>query len=139
MDILSNQFIGTGWKYPIEFNPDNASVAMIRGVDSIENSLRVLFATAIGERVMHPDYGSELDYFVFERLNKGVITYMQAVITDAILFNEPRIVAADVTIERQFDDGSILLITVDYKIATTNNRYNFVYPFYLTEATNLPL
>ena len=101
MDLLSEQFIGVGWKFPVEFDPDSSNVAMLSGVDLIKNSLDVLFATAMGERIMQPDYGSELDQFVFENLSKGIITYMQAVISDAILFNEPRIVVNEIDIEKQ--------------------------------------
>jgi hypothetical protein len=29
------------------------------------------------------------------------------------------------------------LITIPYTIITTNTRYNYVYPFYMNEATNI--
>lgn len=137
MDALSKEFIGSGWKFPIEFKKSTAAVTMLSGEESIQNSLDVLFATNMGERIMHPDYGSELDSFVFDNVNKSIITYMQAVISDAILFNEPRIVLNNVEIEPMPGDPAYLEIKVDYTISATNNRYNYVYPFYLKEATNL--
>ena len=137
MDNSYQAFIGKGWKFPIEFDVNTASVNMLSGEENIKNSLDVLFATAMGERIMHPDYGAELGSFVFERLNKSTITYMQAVVSDAILFNEPRIVVNNIEIEVKPDNSAKIEIIVDYTISATNNRYNYVYPFYLNEATNL--
>ena len=62
---------------------------------------------------------------------------MQAVISDEIIFNEPRIVLINIEIEQSELDPGRLDIIIEYKIAATNNRYNYVYPFYMKEATNL--
>lgn len=137
MDQSSEQFIGVGWKFPVEFNSGSGDVSMLSGEELIRNSLDVLFVTSMGERIMQPDYGSELDQFVFENLSKSIITYMQAVISDAILYNEPRIIVNEIEIDPQVRDGAFIEIKVDYTILSTNNRYNYVYPFYLKEGTNL--
>ena len=131
MDNTSEKFIGVGWKFPIEFKTGKNAVTMLSGEEVIKNSLDVLFATSMGERIMQPDYGSELDHFVFESLSKSVITYMQAVISDAILFGEPRIVVDEIEIEPQLQDPAYLEIRISYTVPATNNRYNYVYPFYL--------
>ncbi len=137
MEQLPDDFIGTGWKFPVEFKKELKTVVMLSGEENIRNSLDVLFSTQVGERIMHSSYGSALSGFLFTPLSKGVITYMQAVISDEILYNEPRIVLMNVEIEQSFEDPGRLDILIDYKIASTNNRYNYVYPFYLKEATNL--
>ena len=137
MKGISKEFIGVGWKFPIEFKRSTKAVTMLSGEEVIKNSLDVLFATNMGERIMQPDYGSELDLFIFEDLSKSMITYMQAIISDAILFQEPRIVLNEVDIERQLHNPSCVEIKIDYTISATNNRYNYVYPYYLKEGTNL--
>jgi phage baseplate assembly protein W len=133
----TDQFIGTGWKFPVEFKASTKEVSMLSGEEVIQNSLNVLFSTSMGERIMQPEYGSELDQFVFENLTKSMITYMQALISDAILFNEPRIVVNEIEIDSQVHDSSFIEIKIDYTISATNSRYNYVYPFYLKEGTNL--
>jgi len=137
MDNSSKQFLGVGWKFPIEFKTSTHSVAMLSGEEVIKNSLDILFATNTGERIMLPDYGSELDHFLFENLSKGVITYMQARISDAILFCEPRIIVNEIDIEPDPDDPAFIEIRIDYTVPVTNSRYNYVYPYYLKEGTNL--
>jgi uncharacterized protein len=137
MDYFMHNFLGSGWKFPIEFETSGLTVAMLTGEEDIQNSLDILFATECGERIMHPDYGCELSTFLFSPMNRGTLTYMHAVISDAILFNEPRIVVNEVIIEPSADEDGKLNIQIDYTISATNNRYNYVYPFYLKEATNL--
>lgn len=136
MESFVNEFLGTGWKFPVAFSVESAGPMMVSGEELVRGSLDVLFSTPIGDRIMHPDYGSELSRFLFEPVNKSTITYMQALISNAILFNEPRITlnAIDITMH---PDGAHMEISVDYTISATNNRYNYVYPFYLVEATNL--
>ena len=137
MDNSSQEFLGVGWKFPIEFKTNNYGVSMLNGEELIKNSLDVLFATNLGDRVMQPDYGSELDYFLFENMSKSIMTYMESRISDAILFGEPRIIANNVEIEQDEDDPGFIQIRVDYTVPVTNSRYNYVYPFYLNEGTNL--
>jgi hypothetical protein len=59
-------------------------------------------------------------------------------VENAILFYEPRIVAenVDVTADNSFDliEGKFT-ITVEYVIPETNSRFNYVYDYYLKEAT----
>jgi len=135
MEEISKDFMGTGWKFPIEFNKE--TVEMLSYEDDIKNSLDVLFATNVGERIMHPNYGTALSSFLFMPVNKSTITYMQAVISDEILFNEPRIILDNVEINPSALESGRLDIVISYTIRITNNRYNYVYPFYIKEATNL--
>jgi hypothetical protein len=144
MEESSNDFIGTGWKFPIEFSLQTTGqqavvgeVRMLTGEEDIKNSLDVLFATRVGERIMHASYGSALSNFLFVPINKSTLTYMQAVISDEILFNEPRITLQEVIIQPAPDENGRLDIHIYYRVSATNNRYNYVYPFYLDEATNL--
>lgn len=137
MDASEKDFIGTGWKFPVEFNKDSKEVELLEGDTDIRNSLDILFKTAAGERVMHPDYGSELSYFLFSSMNRGTLTYMENTIRKAILFNEPRIIVNEVKIEVNKTEQGRVDITIEYTIPSTNNRYNYVYPFYYNEATGL--
>ena len=137
MEELSKKFIGRGWKFPVEFRKEDRSVCMLTGEEDIRNCLEIIFKTKMGERVMQPDFGSELDSFLFAQVTRSTITYMQAVISNAILFHEPRIVLNDVEIVQSDEDPERLEVNIDYTVSATNNRYNYVYPFYLKEATNL--
>jgi phage baseplate assembly protein W len=137
MDQAGGDFTGTGWKFPIEFRENLKTVVMLTGEEDIRNSLDVLFATRVGERIMHANYGSALSTFLFMPVTKGTLTYMEAILYDEILFNEPRIVINNIDILPAPSEPARLDIIIDYKIRATNSRYNYVFPFYQKEATNL--
>jgi phage baseplate assembly protein W len=61
---------------------------------------------------------------------------MKDLIRTAILYFEPRVILDDVTFELVSAEGRIDL-RVDYTIAKTNARNNFVYPFYLVEGSQV--
>lgn len=129
-------FLGTGWSFPPTFNPDKRGVLMTSDVDDINKSLDILFSTGLGERLMRPTYGSNLDRFLFEPISTTLKTYMKDLIKDAILYHEARIKLLDLKLEAFELEGRID-ITLEYMVKGTNSRYNYVYPFYLEEGTNI--
>ncbi len=129
-------FLGIGWGFPPTFTRASRGVEMVSEEEDVRSSLEILLATEIGERVMQPRYGCNLHRLIFEPLDLTLQTYMKDLIETAILYFEPRIVLDDVTFELKSEEGRID-ITVDYIVATTNTRNNFVYPFYLEEGTQV--
>jgi phage baseplate assembly protein W len=130
-------FFGTGWDFPPTFVKGTSSVKMISDEQDIQSSLEILLSTRIGERIMQPTYGCELTKLLFEPLDTTLKAYLKDLINDAILYHEPRIILNDVKLEIADPNLGIIEITLDYTIASTNTRYNYVYPFYLSEGTNL--
>jgi len=129
-------FLGRGWGFPPEFSKSTSSVKMIADEEDVRSSLEVLLCTSIGERIMQPTYGCDLKKLLFEPLDTALQAYIRDLIKTAILYHEPRIRLDDVTLTTVPDEGR-LDIRLDYTIRTTNSRYNFVYPFYLQEGTEI--
>ncbi len=102
-------------------------------LEQYQQSLKILFSTALGERVMRPEFGCNLDVFQFEPMNNGFLSYMKDMITKAILLHEPRIRLDSVNIRSDQQLEGKLLIEVEYVIRSSNSRNNFVYDFYLKE------
>jgi len=130
-------FLGRGWKFPPSFDKNSGTVNMVSDVEDIEESLQILLSTDLGERVMLPNYGCDLQPYLFEQLNATLIGYLRDRVRNAILFYEPRIqvVSVDVT---AMDSAELwagkFRITVTYDVITTNTRFNYVYDYYLKEA-----
>jgi hypothetical protein len=137
MIIPYNSFLGTGWSFPPTFDRESGQVEMVSELVDIEQSLDILLSTSLGERVMVPDYGCNLDDYMFESLNNSLIGLIKHHVENSILFYEPRIIAekVDVTTADSHDliEGRFT-ITVEYMIPETNSRYNYVYDYYLNEA-----
>jgi len=107
---------------------------MISDEEDIHSSLHILLSTQVGERVMQPKYGCNMDRLLFEPLDTSLQAYMKDLVRTAILYFEPRIILDDVRLEPEPEEGRVLIF-IEYTVATTNTRNNFVYPYYLSEGT----
>ena len=136
MSIQKYPFLGRGWSFPPEFDKKDLSVKMLADEDDINSSLQILFSTTVGERIMQPKYGANLKNLLFDPIDTSLQAYIKDLIKTAILYFEARIKLDSITLEPDPDEG-MLLITLNYTIRSTNSRYNFVYPFYINEGTNI--
>ena len=137
MQKRKQTFLGTGWNFPPTFRQDFNSVEMVSDLEDIKSSLDILFSTKVGERIMQPRYGCDLEPFIFEPLNVATATMLEKIIRDAVTLNEPRIIVDKVDFKYDYEEGRILIDIIGLRVITTNTRYNYVYPYYITEATNL--
>ncbi len=128
-------FLGRGWGFPPSFSKGGKDVSLVSGQDDIQESLQILFSTQLGERLMQEDFGADLNQTLFEEVDQGLINSLTTMMTDAILYHEPRISLDRLDISESDLEQGLLLISLDYTIRSTNSRYNMVYPFYLNEAT----
>jgi phage baseplate assembly protein W len=133
----STSFLGTGWGFPPTFNKNLLDVGMLSDEDDIKSSLEILLSTRQGERVMLPDYGCNLDELVFEPLTTTFKTYIKDLINTAILYYEPRISVDKIDLDDTNQVEGRIIISIDYTVRATNSRFNFVYPFYKNEKTEL--
>jgi phage baseplate assembly protein W len=72
---------------------------------------------------------------VFAQVDRGVLTDMRSAILAAVIAWEPRIEVAGLEIVESGDDPGLLTISLSYVLRGANSRYNFVYPFYIREAS----
>jgi phage baseplate assembly protein W len=131
-------FLGQGWAFPPQFSKSNGTVCMVQQEEDIWQSLHILFSTSIKERVLQPDYGCNLEDFVFAPMNVTLLSYLEELIKENIALHEPRIKLEKVQIIPDVLEGKID-ITLTYLIRSTNTRRNRVYPFYYQEGTNVEL
>ncbi len=128
-------FLGTGWSFPPAFTEEGAEVEMVSGAEDIEQSLQILLRTHLGERTMREEYGCDLSGFLFEEMDQGLVNSLRRLISDGILYHEPRIKLDKVDVSDSGALQGLLLISITYTVRATNSRYNMVYPFYIREAT----
>jgi phage baseplate assembly protein W len=74
---------------------------------------------------------------VFETLNTATITFIKDKIATAILYFEPRIDAKTITMNTDNILEGIILVEIEYVVRATNSRFNFVFPYYRIEGTEL--
>lgn len=130
-------FLGTGWSFPPTFDRGQKGVVMVSDVEDICQSLKILLDTSLGERVMQPKYGASLDSMLFEPMNTSVLTFIDDVVRTAIVYHEPRIKLIRVEISTEQYLEGWLHINIIFEVRATNTRFNFVYPFYIQEGTEI--
>ncbi|MDR4505837.1 MAG: GPW/gp25 family protein [Candidatus Scalindua sp.] len=136
---MKKEFLGRGWSFPPSFNRSFKGVKMLEQEADIVSSLEVLLSTAQGERVMQPQYGCNLEELVFESLDTRMKTLMADKVESAILYHEPRIDLEKVRLDESRELEGVVLIEITYRVKSTNSRFNFVYPYYLLEGTDINL
>lgn len=130
-------FLGRGWSFPPSFSQSEQTVEMLQDEADIKSSLEILLSTAIGERVMQPDYGCDLTDLLFEPFNTSLKTLMIDRVKTAITKYEARINLKRVDLLSDRLTEGFLVIEVEYVVRSTNSRQNIVYPFYIGEATEV--
>ncbi len=133
----NQSFLGRGWSFPPEFNKESRAVKMLEDEVDIKSSLEILLSTKLGERVMLPGYGCNLEELLFSPLNLTLKTYVIDLIKTAILYHEPRIDVKKIDIDPTDELNGVLLINIDYIIRSTNSRMNMVFPFYKEEGSEI--
>lgn len=127
---MSEAFLGTGWGFPVQREADN-QIALAAGDANIQQSIWIILSTARGERVMRPDFGCGIHDLVFAVRSPATSGQIADLVRQALVRWEPRIDLEEVQVLPDPDNPSLLLIEIDYRVRTTNSRFNLVYPFYL--------
>ncbi|MDD1608660.1 MAG: GPW/gp25 family protein [Methylococcaceae bacterium] len=136
---MDNSFLGRGWSFPPSFDSGSVGVNMLEREDDIASSLEILLSTLRGERIMLPEYGCNMDELLFESLDTRMKTLMADNIESAILYHEPRIQLETVKLDDSQELEGIVLIEIVYRVKSTNSRFNFVYPYYKLQGTDINL
>lgn len=133
MDETKN-FLGRGWAYPVGVDKAGGRVRLALYEDDIAEAIRIILSTRRGERLMRPDFGSSLHEYVFEGDSYGTRARISQAAEEALRLWEPRV--KDVEVEVDFPSGGTggFILNIFYIVRSTNNPFNLVYPYFLTES-----
>lgn len=127
---MSREFVGSGWAFPVHVDR-TGGIALTRDSREIEESIRLILATAPGERPMRPDFGCGVHDFVFAPADAATAGDIAHVVRLALERWEPRIDLAAVDVRPDATEDGLLLIAIGYTIRGTNDPRNLVFPFYV--------
>lgn len=123
-------FIGRGLPFPMRVD-HTGSIALAGGPAELDSSMRVIISTAPGERLMRPGFGCRIWDLLFEPINGNTLGLMAFAVREAIAQWETRVEVDQVDVVPDPDREGMVVITVDYRVRSTNDRRNLVYPFYV--------
>src|SRR5690349_3700643 len=121
-------FWGVGWSFPVHSNPETRDIAMAIYEQDIRQAIQIILVTALGERVMRPDFGVGLQALVFEPMNTTTRALTEHRVELALISWEPRIDRIKVGVDTEPQKGRVM-VGIRYRIRSTNAFYNLVYPF----------
>lgn len=127
---MSDEIIGRGWAFPPRLD-HRGRVATVGGDQEIEEAIRIILATAPGQRVMRPEFGCRLQEIVFAPNNSQTAALAERHVRQSLARWEPRIQIEQVTAQPDAQDRALLLIHLRYTIKSTHASRSLVYPFYL--------
>ena len=134
--VARKNFLGTGWSFPVRIG-STGGVALSSHEENIEECIKLVLGTAVGERVMEPQFGSRIHDYVFHPNNPNTASMVAYYAEQALVKHEPRI--QDISIRAFPDPGeeNVLRLEVKYKLIHDNVLRNMVYPFYLRREQDL--
>jgi phage baseplate assembly protein W len=130
---MSESFLGCGWKFPVQVNPATGRIAMSEDVEDIKESIRIILATAPGERLMRPDFGCGIHDLVFSPMNRITLGLFESRIRESITNFEARVEIVKLDMSTRDSARGKLEIDFVFRVRDTNAEFNLVFPFYLTE------
>lgn len=128
---MAELFVGAGWAFFPMRTDVTGSISMVRGDREIEEAIRIILATAPGERPMRPDFGCGIHDFVFAPADSATAGQIAYEVRTALDRWEPRIDLLEVKVTSAAEDVGTLLIDIQYAIRGTNDPRNLVFPFYV--------
>lgn len=127
---MKSDFLGVGWSFPIQI--DSAGQMQLAEYDEkVRQSIWTILGTAPGERVMRSDFGCGIHRYVFAPNSASTRGAIANDVRRALLMWEPRIEVLAVDTDSTDEAPNTIAVQIDYRVRTTNNRFNLVYPFYL--------
>lgn len=108
------QLYGQGWAFPLVLN--DQGILLVNGVESVRQSLRMLFSTLYCERIMRMEYGNDLPLHMFDNIGEALFAKIRQSITDSISQNESRVRTDKVSVLYDPLQRGKLTITIHYRL-----------------------
>ena len=129
--------VGSGWAFPPTVDA-RGRIALARQERDVEQAIRMILLTPIGQRVMRPEFGCRIHDLIFapnEATTTGLAKYY---VEDALGMWEPRIDVTDVLVAPDPLNTGRLLIEIRYVIKATHDERALVFPFYRIPGEETP-
>lgn len=126
-------FVGRGLAFPLRTSATGAIVLADPGA-GLEEAIRLIVATAPGERPMRPEFGCRIHDHVFAPIDDITIGSIAFEVERAVARWEPRVDVETVDVYGDQEAEGVLYISLTYRIKATNDERNLVFPFYTIPA-----
>ena len=127
---MAENYVGQGWQFPISTDA-SGSIALIGEERDLERSMRIILATAPGERPMRPRFGCAIHDFVFAPADANTAGRLALEVKKSLAFWEPRIEVKNVQVSVDELNRNTLYINITYEKKGSYDPRSLVFPFYV--------
>lgn len=129
--------IGRGWAYPFRFTSlgrtkNLVGVTPADSVDKVRMAIRQILGTKTGSRVIDRDFGSDLRGMLFTPIDEVSVARLRFALSEAIQRWEKRVEITNIEISTARANEGVLEATIDFRMISTQEPGNLVYPLYLS-------
>lgn len=129
-------FLGVGWSFPVRIG-STGGIALSVHEENIEEGIKLVLGTALGERVMEPFFGCRIHDYVFHPNNPNTAARVAYYAELALRKHEPRIEDIQCRAHPDSQNENVLMLDVRYRLIHDNVLQNMVYPFFLRREQDL--
>ena len=129
--LQGSDFLGRGFAFPLGVDPVTGAMRTAEYEEDIRQAIGLIIMTRKGERVMRPEFGCAIHDYAFDSMDYETLSRIEESVWEALVLWEPRI--RDIEVHAWHAEAGKLNIEIGYVVRTTNNPYNLVYPFYISE------
>ena len=129
----SKSFLGRGFAFPPRVDSATGKFVMAENEEDIRQSIYIILMTRMKERAMLPDFGSNLQDYIFGLPDSDFEVRINREIQDALMKYEPRIVNVKTELDDRDIKNGVVYFQISYLVRSTNNPNNLVFPYYLEE------
>lgn len=134
--LAKKNFLGTGWSFPVRIG-SSGGISLSSYESNIEESIKLILGTALGERLMRPKFGSKVHDYVFQPNSPNTASMVAYHAEKSLVNHEPRLARCEVRANPDPNNENVLLVDITYKVIHDNVLRNMVYPFYLRREQDL--
>jgi phage baseplate assembly protein W len=127
--MINPDVLGRGLAFPLDVDA-RGGLRRSTEAQKVRESILMILGTQHHERVMRPTFGCNLQSLVFASNNTATADLARHYVEEGLTRWEPRILLVKVLVKNDHGEGC-LLISVHYKLKSTYEAQNLVYPFYL--------
>jgi uncharacterized protein len=127
--MSNGNYIGQVLAFPLGVNVQE-SLQLNPIIQSIEESIRIILQTPLGERLYQPDFGSRLKELVFAPMNIQTLLLAKFYTQNALQQWEHRIMVDGICAEADPVRGRIDIV-IEYRPRDSYEKRSLVYPLYL--------
>ena len=125
---MTYHFLGSGITFPFEYN-SLGKILTSSSEQNIQESIKIILSTKLGERMMRPDFGCRINELLFSLNTIDTHNLIIYYVTESLHKWEHRIIVKSVRVKK--NSFTSINIDINYQIKENNEIENLVYPFYL--------